>query len=186
MAELQQDEQRRCIFYGAYICIFYGAYIYIFYGAYICIFYGAYICIFYGAYIKSWWRGYTEKPPHCHCLFASGFNWCPVDSPHKGSVMWTFDGFFAVSQNKPPNKQSSCMWFGDSLPLKTLFCLFVYLCILGWWCVARWSYEFTVGVYWGMDKHPVHVRYELTHSNVDGGGAPRTWCGIQLVLSSTR
>ena len=60
MAELQQDEQRRCIFYGTYICIFYGAYICIFYGAYICIFYGAYICIFYGAYICIFYGAYIS------------------------------------------------------------------------------------------------------------------------------
>ena len=35
----------------------------------------------------------------------------PVDSPHKGPVMWSFDVFYVVSLGKLLNKQSNCLWF---------------------------------------------------------------------------
>ena len=43
--------------------------------------------------------------------FVMGIHWLPVDSPHKGPVMRSFDGFNVVSRNKMLNKRSSCCWF---------------------------------------------------------------------------
>ena len=66
--------------------------------------------------VKTWkcrWMHYWpfERGIHWSSVDSSHkgqvINW---DSPHKGSVMRSFDVFFDVSQNKLLNKQLSCWW----------------------------------------------------------------------------
>ena len=40
-----------------------------------------------------------------------GIHLSPVDSPHEGPVMWTFDIFYYVRLNKQWDKQSNGWWF---------------------------------------------------------------------------
>ena len=44
--------------------------------------------------------------------FVRGIHRSPVDSPHKGPVMRSFDVFFDVRLNKRLSKQSRVWWFG--------------------------------------------------------------------------
>ena len=52
------------------------------------------------------WRRF----PH-YWSFVRGIHRWPVDSPHKGPVMWSFDSF-VVRPIKLSSKQSICLWLG--------------------------------------------------------------------------
>ena len=56
------------------------------------------------------WQGFPRYLP-----FVRGIHRSPVDSPHKGPVMWPFDILFDVSLNKPLNKQPS--WHSPSISI---------------------------------------------------------------------
>ena len=43
--------------------------------------------------------------------FVRGIQWSPMDSPHKGLVIHSFDIFFDISLNKLLKKQLSGQWF---------------------------------------------------------------------------
>ena len=55
-----------------------------------------------------------------------------VESPHKGKVMRSFDGFFVFSLNKLLNKHSICWWF------ETPF-ISAYVSSMLIWCIITWS-----------------------------------------------
>ena len=78
---------------------------------------------------QSWWLMPFIILPHCfdkkHDMIfrITGLLWneSPVDSPHKGRVIQSFDSSFVHSPKKLLNKQSSCHYFE---------CLNVYLMTL--------------------------------------------------------
>ena len=43
-------------------------------------------------------------------VFCAGNQQLPVDSPHRGLVMWGFGVFYVISLNELFNKQFSCWW----------------------------------------------------------------------------
>ena len=47
--------------------------------------------------------------PH-YWPFVRGIHWWPVDSPHKGLILWNFDSLF-VKLNNLLNNHYSCQWF---------------------------------------------------------------------------
>ena len=55
--------------------------------------------------ITLWKRFLYHRP------FVRGINRSPVDSPHKGLVIWSFDVFCDVCLNKILNTQPGCRWF---------------------------------------------------------------------------
>ena len=52
------------------------------------------------------WKHFMHQWP-----FVRGFHWSPVESPHKGLVMWSFDVFFIAILNKLLNIQPRCLWY---------------------------------------------------------------------------
>ena len=46
-----------------------------------------------------------------YCPFVRGIHWSTMDSPHKGTVMQSFDVYFVNSLWRLVKKQSSCWWF---------------------------------------------------------------------------
>ena len=52
------------------------------------------------------WRFFHISNPLCGESTSN-----PMDSPHKGIVMWWYDASFIVNHNKLLNKQLSCQWF---------------------------------------------------------------------------
>ena len=53
----------------------------------------------------------TDPPWEARSPFVRGIHQSPVDSPHKGHVIWGWDFFIAVCLNKLLNKHFNYQWF---------------------------------------------------------------------------
>ena len=69
----------------------------------------------------------TWKPFLLYWPYMRGIHQSLVDSPHKGTVLWSFDVSWVLSLNKLLNKKSICHWFGTPCLLYDFYCIFFYL-----------------------------------------------------------
>ena len=64
------------------------------------------------AFVELWGQpGFPRWPGNTFCMWWRGIHWSPVNSPHKATIMRSFDVLLVVKPNKLLNKRSNCRSF---------------------------------------------------------------------------